>query len=128
MKIHHLGIITDSIEKSVNVYGKLGYTQMTNIVLDNIQHNRIVFLKNNDANQVIELVQPLDEQSSVKNFKNSYHHLCYDVREIPNFIEYFKTLKIGKIFTKPIIAPAINNCHIVFAYLNEGVFVEFIIL
>lgn len=92
--------------------------------LDNVQQNRVVFLQN--QNNKIELLEPLNEKSSIYHFKEGYHHICYEVENEDAFFKNFKQLKIGKIFMKPIQAPAIDNREIVFAYLTNGTFVEFL--
>lgn len=106
---------------------KLGYSRSSDLITDNIQNNRIIFLESSDKSQKIELIEPLNQDSSVINFKPSYHHICYDVRNIPDFYEYFRKMKVGKIFTKPIVAPALNGREVVFALLNNGMFSEYII-
>lgn len=127
MNIHHIGIIVDSLEKNITIFLKLGYTLLSESMIDNIQHNKIVFLRSSDNIQMIELIEPLGENSSVYGFPKNYHHICYDVSDYPDFINFFKSLKIGKIFTEPIIAPALTNRKVIFACLNNGMFVEFII-
>ena len=127
MKIHHIGIIVENIEKNINIYKRLGYTQISEIIFDDIQHVKMVFIKSEDKTQTIELIKSFGDISSIHNFKTGYNHICYDVSDIQNFINYFKTLKIGKIFTKPTIAPAISDRQVVFACFNNGTFVEFII-
>lgn len=32
-----------------------------------------------------ELIEPIDKESSVYNFKERYHHICYDVSDILYF-------------------------------------------
>jgi len=44
-----------------------------------------------------------------------------------NFREIFKERGIGKIFTRDLIAPALDNRCVVFACLKNGMFVEFIL-
>lgn len=127
MKIHHTGIKVADIEKSIDIYRQLGYTQTSEIVIDEIQQLKIAFLKSSDETQTVELIESLGDESTVHNLKNGLHHICYDASRIPDFTNYFKALKIGKIFTKPITAPAIGNCSVVFALLYNGVYVEFII-
>ena len=124
MKVHHTGIIVKDLEKNVILYTKLGYDVVSNIVVDNVQQNRVVFLQN--QNHKIELIEPLNEKSSIYHFKEGYHHICYEVDDREAFLYDFKQLKIGKIFTKPIQAPAIDNREIVFACLTNGTFVEFL--
>ena len=95
--------------------------------MDIVQNNRVIFLTSADKSQTIELIEPIDENSTVHNFRDGYHHICYDVSSIPDFISRFKSMKIGKIFTQQMIAPAIDSHEIVFALLHNGTFVEFII-
>ena len=127
VEIHHTGIIVDSIEKNIDIYKRLGYTQISEIIFDDVQHVKIVFFKSEDKTQTVELIESLSDNSSIHNFKTGYHHICYDVSDIQDFMSYFKTLKIGKIFTKPMTAPAISDRQVVFACLNNGIFLEFII-
>ena len=56
MKVHHTGIIVKDLEKNVILYIKLGYDQVSDIVVDNVQQNRVVFLQN--QNHKIELIEP----------------------------------------------------------------------
>ena len=126
MKVHHTGIIVKALEKNITLYIKLGYDQVSDIIVDNIQQNRVVFLQS--QNHKIELIEPLNEKSSIYHFKEGYHHICYEVENEAVFFKNFKQLKIGKIFTKPIQAPAIDNCEIVFACLANGTFAEFLFL
>jgi catechol 2,3-dioxygenase-like lactoylglutathione lyase family enzyme len=127
VKIHHTGIIVDSIEKSIAIYNQLGYKQTTEIFLDEIQYVRVVFLISDDLTQTIELIESRGDMSAIHNFKKGLHHICYDTSDVQDYVEYFKALKIGKIFTKPIVAPAINNRFVVFALLNNGIFIELIL-
>ena len=57
MKVHHTGIIVKDLEKNVILYIKLGYDQVSDIVVDNVQQNRVVFLQN--QNHKIELTKPM---------------------------------------------------------------------
>lgn len=126
MKVHHIGIIVADIEKSIAIYLKLGYRLQKNIVVDNIQHNRVAFMEA-DFSPSIELIEPINEFSSVKNFKKGYHHICYELEMSIEIGQKFKDMQVGKIFTKPIIAPAIGNRKVIFACLRNETFVEFIL-
>lgn len=127
LRVHHIGIIVRDMEKSIDIYKKLGYSCDGQMVIDVIQNNQIVFMESLDEIQKIELISPLDKKSSVYNFRDGYHHICYDVSRYPDFLERFKEMKIGKIFTAPMAAPAINGSKVVFALLYNKIFVEFII-
>lgn len=67
MKVHHTGIIVKALEKNITLYIKLGYDQISDIIVDNIQQNRVVFLQN--QNHKIELIEPLNEKSSIYHSK-----------------------------------------------------------
>lgn len=125
-KIHHIGLIVKSIDKSINIYRKLNYIQISEIIYDKIQNIKVCFVQSEDRTQVLELIESLDETSSIYHFKDGYHHICYEVNN-QNFLDNFKNLNIGKIFTKPMRATAIKNKQVVFGCLNNGIFVEFLL-
>lgn len=121
-----MGIIVKDIEKNISIYEKLGYRLISPIELDELQNNRVVFLESEDKSQVLELIEAVDASSSIYNFNLGYHHICYELGSFKDFKKIFSDLKIGKIFTKTLRAPAIDNKSIVFACLKNGTFVEFL--
>lgn len=125
MLINHIGIIVTDLDRSVRIYSKLGYA-LHDIKRDNIQNNRIAIMKSQFSPD-IELIQALNELSSIYNFKKGYHHLCYEAEPGEDIIQKFKSMRIGRIFTQPIVAPALDNRNVVFACLQNGTFVEFIL-
>lgn len=127
MKINHIGIVVDDIDLSRTIYTEMGYLCKDDIFIDDIQNNKLLFLKNKQGNEVIELIQPIDEKSTVYSKANlGLHHICYEVNNFEQFCNKFNKLNIGKIFTNKIISPAFNNRYIVFAYLKNGTIVEFL--
>lgn len=126
MIIHHIGIVVTDINKSIDIYNKIGFELEDNIVIDDVQKNRIAFLKSGYCLK-LELIEPLDEESSVYNFREGYHHICYEAEQGEDIIQKFKKMKIGKIFTPPIISPALDNRKVVFACLQNGTFIELIL-
>lgn len=124
MKIHHVGIVCSDISKTIYLYEKIGYELQGDIVIDNHQNNKIAFLSNG-LPPLLELVEPMDFTSTVANCKEGYHHICYEVED--DFVETFRRLKVGKIFTGELVAPAINNRKVIFAYLKNKTLVEFIL-
>lgn len=126
MKFNHVGIRVNDLEKSILIYENLGYSLVQDICDDIIQNNRLAFLKNISTGEVIELIQPIDSNSTVINSKQGYHHICYEVKCIDEFIKEFKKKKIGVVFTRKIKAPAFNNRNIIFAYLKNDTIVEFL--
>lgn len=126
MDMHHIGIIVRDLDSALETYKKMGYIQESEIVVDNIQNILVAFLIFNDCTHRIELIQAIDSRSSIYNFKEGLHHICYNIKKNVE-IECFKQMKIGKIFTKPIVAKALNDKKVIFALMDTGVFIEFIL-
>lgn len=127
MREHHIGIVVKNIEESQRIFEQLGYEAHSETITDEYQHNRILFLENKETLQKIELIEALDGLSTVKSFNSGIHHICYEVDKRENFREMFKEMGIGKIFTRDLTAPALDNRYVVFACLKNGMFVEFIL-
>lgn len=127
MRTHHIGIIVNDLDKNIELYLNLGYEKISDTIIDRIQNNRVLFCKSCDGAQTIELIEPIDEHSSIRNFKSGYHHICYEAEPGEDIIQKFKEMRIGKIFTKPIVAPALDGRKVVFACLQNGTFIEFIL-
>ena len=125
MKANHIGIISNDIKRDKKIYENLGYSVIVDII-DNIQNNWITIMRAKNSID-IELIMAINENSSVRNVGNGYHHICYEAEPSEDIIQKFKDMKIGKIFTQPIVAPALNNRKVVFACLQNGTFIEFIL-
>lgn len=124
---HHIGYVTDSIDKTSAMFHKLGY-ESGEKTLDPIQKVYICFLRKNNAPS-IELVEPFDENSSVNKIikKNgvSPYHICY---EVPNVEKaYDELVKEG--FTplfRPVEAAAMDDKQICYMYKKEIGYVEIV--
>lgn len=126
MNIHHIGVIVKNLNKSIDIFSSLGYDRHDEIIADQYQKNYVVLMESQFSPK-LELIEPMNEFSSVFNFKEGFHHVCFEADPGEKIIEKFKAMKIGKIFTKPIIAPALDNREVVFACLQNGTFIEFIL-
>jgi catechol 2,3-dioxygenase-like lactoylglutathione lyase family enzyme len=125
MRIHHFGIVVENINKSAELYESLCFVRVGEMIIDNIQNNKLLFLKNCDT--LIELIEPLNEHSTVIGSHNiGYRHICFEVDDLDGAIMDFKVRKIGKIITDKIQAPAFENRKVVFAVLKDGNMIEFV--
>lgn len=125
MKINHIGIITKHIDVDVLMYERIGYRVISEVV-DTTQMNKVTILKGNHAPN-IELVEAINDNSTIKNFTSGYHHICFEAEENEDIVALFKKMNVGKIFTHPIVAPALNFRKVVFACLYNGSFIELIL-
>lgn len=123
-KLHHIGIVVRDIHKSLSIYERLGYNKFGDIIKDYIQFNNICLMLNKEQQYLIELIEPMDERSTIYNTPYGYHHICYEAKNTAELDAVFKTLKVGKIFKKHIIAPAFDNREVSFACLSDGTLVE----
>lgn len=127
MKVNHIGIVVKDLNKSIDIYKKLGYIEKSSPIIDNDQNIIINFLENQDDHQVIELITALNDKAVVGNYEG-YHHICYEVLNECSFIENFKQEKIGKIFTPLSKAIAFDGKKFIFACLQNGCLTEFLFL
>lgn len=116
MKEHHIGIVVKDIDRDMDIFGQLGYKACSQVTIDGVQNNRIIFLENSTSSQRIELIEPLNGGSTVRNFKPGIHHICYEVEQEGDFREAFREMGIGKIFTQDMAAPALDGRRVVFAW------------
>jgi methylmalonyl-CoA/ethylmalonyl-CoA epimerase len=124
---HHIGYVTHRIADTKALYIAAGY-RATEVVCDSIQQVRICFVAK-DHNPRIELVEPLNEGSSVHKLlqKNgvSPYHLCY---EVANIDESFNAL-VERGFTplfRPVEAAALDNRRIAYFFKKEIGFIELV--
>ncbi len=125
MRINHIGIITNNIDSDVMLYQRMGY-KIVNRVVDIIQMNKIAIIRKVESPD-IELIEAVNEKSTIRNFKKGYHHICFESESGEDIVTIFNCMKVGKIFTQPIIAPALGGRSVVFACLYNGCFIELIL-
>lgn len=79
MKIHHLGIVTDSVEATLQAFG-LTREAITETVFDPVQKNNLHFVHLPDNNLWLELVEPMADDASTAKFARKFgmglHHLA----------------------------------------------------
>ena len=92
MKLHHIGIVVENIQKSLGELTKyLDFESTTVPSLVGSQKVNICFLKTN--NVFLELIEPAEENSPISNFikkGGGFHHLCFEVNNIHLELEKMK--------------------------------------
>ena len=92
MKLHHIGIVVENIQKSLGELTKyLDFESITMPSLVGSQKVNIRFLKTN--NVFLELIEPAEENSPISNFikkGGGFHHLCFEVDDIHLELEKMK--------------------------------------
>ena len=115
MKIHHVGYLAKSIEKTRKKFLELGYEVEKPVKYDEIRKINIEFLVNGDYR--VELIQPMSEESPMypllKRYKNSPYHFCYEVENIEVSVEELSANGYT-VIQEPEIAPCIEGKRVVF--------------
>ncbi|URZ15986.1 VOC family protein [Clostridium felsineum] len=124
MKVHHIGYAVKCIDKALEKFKQLGYTEETEVVKDDIREVYIKFIINDGYR--IELIAPSGENSPInKTIKkgSTPYHICYEVDDIYTSIEEMS--KIGYTLFKEVqIAPAIDNRKVAFLFSRDIGLVE----
>ncbi len=125
--LHHIGIIVDDFVIMRKVFDRMGYEQIGEIVRDDIQRNLLMFLKNKNGGTDIELIKPLDRDSTVAKAKIGLHHLCFEVEgEIREFHDKLTADRYARFVMLNVKAPAFDERMTDFACVVGGLYVEFL--
>lgn len=116
--LHHYGFATSDITATANTYEILGYTRKSELITDDVQQVKLLFLQK-DEDPLVELVEPLNTKSPVTKIlqKNGpiLYHSCFEVTDVNDTILDLK--QNGFIMVvKPVPAVAFNGRLISFLY------------
>ena len=128
MIIDHIGIVVKSIEESVKYWECIfGYKRYTNEVVNTRQKVKVTFLTKENS-QMIKLIEPLNEESTIYLFAKrggGLHHLCFKCGQINNQIEQLNAHGL-KTLTKPEPGEAFEGENIAFLYSTQNLYIELI--
>ena len=126
MKLHHIGYVV----KDIAQYEKnLIFEKKIKELFDPVQNSNMA-LYLNFTDSLIELIQPLNEESFTYNFlqKNgsSYHHLCYEISSESELKELIDSQKLIKV-KGPVPAILFDGRMVWFFYSRNKQIVEFVL-
>jgi methylmalonyl-CoA/ethylmalonyl-CoA epimerase len=123
MVIHHIGLVVNNIEEHYKkyFYDALGYEKISETYKDEKIGVFVAFINMNDK-IFLELVQPIDDNSSVSNYLKkkgqALHHLCFEVDNINLECERLRN-KNYMITMPPTPAAAFSARKVAFLMSNE---------
>lgn len=123
IEIHHIGIVVENIESSMELFSAIGFNFEGEKIIDTIQNNILQMLIDSKGNR-IELIQPLNEMSTVNIKSQGLHHIAIKTDDEVMFRKVLRERKIGKVFTPNIKAPLFNYSEVFFSYMNNNVIIE----
>ncbi|MFZ0977979.1 MAG: VOC family protein [Candidatus Acidiferrales bacterium] len=130
MKLHHFGFVVKSIQDCGWSFAQaLGASWDEKIFFDPLQKVRVTFFEGrNNADPLIELVEPGGEDSPVTQFLQrggGLHHLCYEVDDLEGHLEFCKSVG-NTIIRPPVPAVAFGGRRIAWAVTRKRLLVEFL--
>jgi len=129
MKLQHIGIATEDLEKAIRYHETFfGFHPVTEIVEDPVHKVRVVLLSSSEADISIELIAALADDSPVSGLlKRGIHlyHLCYLVDDLNKALTDARRQN-SLIVSKPSPSRLYDGRRIAFIYTPEGYLVEFL--
>jgi methylmalonyl-CoA/ethylmalonyl-CoA epimerase len=129
MRLHHVGFVVANIEASVPGMSRALLAHWNSEVFtDPLQRVRVTFLRGGYQNPLLELVEPLGQDSPVFRFLGEgggLHHLCYEVFSIPEHLNRIRAAG-GVIVSRAKPAVAFGGRPIAWALTREKLLLEFL--
>ena len=129
MKLDHIGIVVKDIEHASLDYQRIhGLKQKTEIIHEPAHNVEVIFFETgHGAMPMIELIMPLSDTSKVSRFLKKtgggIHHLAYEVGNINDGIDHYKS--IGSIILGDIVPGAgHSNLPTVWIYTPDKSLIE----
>lgn len=129
MRLHHTGYITGNIHETAMAFELLGYVQQP-VYDDTTQKCFISFLKREEDEALIELVQPYEENKSMQKMLAkrgvSPYHLCYEVEDVQAVYDNLSEKEGWLPIFAPVEAIAFENRKITYFMNAETGYIEFV--
>ena len=131
LRLDHIGIVVKDIERASQDYQRIhGLKQKTKIIHEPAHNVELMFFETgHGVMPMIELIMPMSDSSKVSGFLKKtgggIHHLAYEVDNIEDAIEHYKSL--GSIILGDIVPGAgHSNLPTVWIYTPDKSLIELI--
>lgn len=129
MRLHHVGIVVDAIDRHRGNYCKFFELEpVSEVVTDSTQHVNVQFLANRSGETSLELIEPLPGASPVRRALEkgeTLNHLCFEVQDIERSVAEAKSNGAVCVRT-PVPAAAFDGRRIAFVFYRGIGLVEFV--
>jgi methylmalonyl-CoA/ethylmalonyl-CoA epimerase len=128
--LHHIGFVVRDLEASAPGIARTLMTEWSGeVITDPLQRVKVTFLRGGYQSPLIELVEPLGDESPVRRFlieRGGLHHLCYEVQS--SLEENLARIRAGGgvIVSRPKPAVAFGGRPIAWALTREKLLLEFL--
>lgn len=118
MKMHHIGIACNNIEKAIEDFKKYhNIIWKSDIETDHLQNAKVCMVKT-DLGLDFEFISGEQVARIVKK-GISYYHVCYEVENLESTVEELLA-KGGIMISEPKPAILFNNKRVAFLYVSYG--------
>jgi methylmalonyl-CoA/ethylmalonyl-CoA epimerase len=129
MRLHHVGIVVDAIDRHRGNYCKFFQLEpVSDVVTDTTQHVNVQFLANESGETSLELIEPLPGPSPVRRALEkgeTLNHLCFEVDDIERSVA--EATSNGAVCVRtPVPAAAFDGRRIAFVFYRGIGLVEFV--
>ena len=128
MVIDHIGIVVKSIDTGIETWIRFfGYKQTTQVVTNERQRVKVVFLEKNGSLPV-KLLEPTNPSSLIYPFSQKgggLHHLCFRGESLSEDLRILVE-KGARVLVQPEPGEAFENEKIAFVYVGQGLNIEMI--
>tara|TARA_Y100000996_G_C22471447_1_gene622287 strand:- start:619 stop:1038 length:420 start_codon:yes stop_codon:yes gene_type:complete len=127
LKIDHIAVAVNDIEKSVNVFDLLG---MKSKNLEYVKNEKVKVLKLHpeSVDHAIELLEPTDSSSTIQKFLDSkgqgLHHIALEVDDICDAIKYLEYNNVKMIYSEPRIGSDKKKITFIHPSSTPGILIE----
>lgn len=130
MKLHHLGYAVPKISQVVGRFLAEGSTIASPIILDSFLDVNVQFVKLSDSDILVELVEPVSEQSPVRTFLKrgkGIYHLCFEVPDLQSQLD-LERARHSIIVINPTKSEAFFGDYgkVAFVVRRSGMLIEFL--
>jgi methylmalonyl-CoA/ethylmalonyl-CoA epimerase len=129
MKLHHVGIVVDQIERYRARYGDyFGLKPISGVVMDTTQQVNVQFLAQHKYATSVELIEPLEGDSPVRRALEKgggLNHLCFEVADIAEAVRQAES-NGAKCVRAPVPAAAFDGRRIAFLFYRGIGLIEFV--
>lgn len=125
-RIDHVAIVVDDIDSALAFWRDGLGLQVTHVEDVPSQESIVAFLPT--GNSEVELVKPTSPESSVARFLNNrgpgIHHICFEVDDLPQFLDRLQGLGVRLINSEPVVGTAGKLIAFIHPESTDGVLVE----
>ncbi len=128
IKLHHVGIAVDNIEKWSEVHRRiLGLRLTTEIIVDEVHKVKVAFaeLENGVSVEFVEPFGPDSPVTRVVERRGGVYHVCYVVSDIDQAVQHARD-EGALVISLPQPSKAFAGKRVAFIYMPDKSVVEFL--